>query len=48
MGSTTAQEEIADAPADVLGQIAQQVFGYEQLRAGQREVLEAVLADRAR
>lgn len=46
MGSTTAQEEIADAPADVLGQIAQQVFGYEQLRAGQREVLEAVLADR--
>lgn len=46
MGSTTAQEETADAPTDVLGQIAQQVFGYEQLRAGQREVLEAVLAGR--
>ena len=46
MGSKTTQEGIADAPTDVLGQIAQQVFGYEQLRTGQREVLEAVLAGR--
>lgn len=46
MGSTRTQEEIAGAPTDVLGQIAQQVFGYEHLRAGQREALEALLAGR--
>ena len=46
MGLTTAQEGTSDAPTDVLGQIARQVFGYKELRAGQREVLEAVLAGR--
>ncbi|MGB3300734.1 MAG: ATP-dependent DNA helicase RecQ [Phormidesmis sp.] len=44
MGSTTA--DAANTPTDVLGQIAQQVFGYEHLRPGQREVLEAVLSGR--